>query len=292
MKFENYYLYRIAAWLSVRLPLRLVYLVAAILAEFNFLIDKRSRDGIYANQRRVLPPETSGLQRWRLARRAFRHFAYSAADFFRMAAMNPANLHRFVPEVSGWEHLTAAQEAGKGGILVTVHMGSWELGGAYLGLRGIPLTAAALPHKDPRIDRIFLASREARNIEIVPVGGALRKLRTALTRGRFIALASDRDVSGRGPRLPFFGAPTHVPDGHAKLALATGAWILPACVVRCKNRSSKIEIRPPIIPDPASDTVETLTLRCLTVLEDFIRTRPEQWLSFYNLWNEAELPVA
>ncbi len=292
MEFENYYLYRIATWLAARVPRRLAYLVAAILAEFNFLIDRRSREGVYANQQHILPATTSRLQRWRLARRAFRHFAYSMVDFFCATAMSAANLEQLVPEVAGWEHLQAAMRAGAGGILVTVHMGSWELGGAYLGLHGVPLTAAALPHKDPRIDRIFVSARRERGIEVVPVGGALRKLQEALKRGRFIALASDRDVSGRGLRLPFFNTITRVPDGHARLALNTGAWILPTCITRQRDRSTKLEIRPPIIPDPDCDTIESLTLQCLHVLEEFISARPEQWLSFYNLWNEAELPVA
>ena len=292
MRFENYYLYRAATWLVLRLPLRLVYWIAAVLAEFNFLIDRRSRDGVYANQQHILPPETSRIQRWRLARRAFRHFAYSMVDFFRVSSLAPENLDRFVPEVTGWEHLQAAMQAGAGGIFVSVHMGSWELGGAYLGLRGVPLTVAALPHKDPRIDHIFYTARLTRGIEVIPVGGALRKLQDALTRGRFIALASDRDVSGRGLRLPFFEAITRMPDGHAKLALNTGAWILPTCISRRDDRSTRLEIRPPIIPDPSQDTVEALTLRCLRVLEEFIRDQPEQWLSFYNLWNEAETPAA
>jgi lauroyl/myristoyl acyltransferase len=186
----------------------------------------------------------------------------------------------------------AARAAGKGGILVTVHMGSWELGGAYLGLRGIPLTAVALPHRDPRIDQIFLESRIRNGMEVVQAGGALKKLGEAVACGRFIALVSDRDVAGRGPLLPFFRQVTRIPNGHATLALKTNAWILPTCIYRVRDGRSFIEIRPPIIPDPATDTVEGLTLRCLEILEEFIRAHPEQWSSFYDLWHATELPVA
>ena len=268
------------------MPPRVGYLIAAILAEFNFLIDRRSRLGVYANQRRVLAVEPSCWRRWQLAQRTFRHFAYSVVDFFRAAAMNSQNLDRFVPEVSGWEHLQTAMAAGTGVIAVTAHMGSVELTGAYLGLRGVPLTVAALPHKDQRIDRFFVAAREARGIEVIPVGGAFAKLQDALQRGRVIALVSDRDVSGRGIRLPFFGAVTSVPNGHARLALATGARILPACIIHLPDHTTRLEIRPPIIPNPARDTVETLTLRCLSILEEFIRARPEQWLMFTALWDD------
>ncbi len=292
MGFENYTLYRLAIWLVARLPQGFVFFVAGLIAELNFVFGVRSRRGIYANQMRVLPSDTGRFQRWRCARAAYRNFVCSIVDFFRIPQMNPENLGRFVRDVSGWEHIEAAIDAGKGGIFVMVHMGSWELGCAYLGLRGVPLTAVALPHRDPRIDRIYLESRQASGIEVVPVGGAFRKLQNAVERGRFIVLASDRDVSGRGPRLPFFGAATRMPVGHAALALNTGAWILPMCIYRLPDGRSAIEIRAPIIPDPAADTVESLTLRCLTNLEAFIRARPEQWASFFDLWHATELPVA
>jgi len=289
---ENYYLYRLAIWLVMRLPRSFVYFCAGLLAELNFAFARRSRRGIYANQARVLPHNASRLERWRAARAAFRNFAYAIVDFFRIPLMNRANMDRFIPEMVGWEHVQAAMDAGRGGIFVTVHMGSWELGAAYLALRGLPITVVALPHRDPRIDQIFLDRRLRFGMEVVPVGGALRKMQDALARGRFAALASDRDVSGHGPRLPFFGKVTHIPDGHAKLALRTGAWIFPGSIHRGPDGKPTIEIRPPIIPNPATDTEEDLTRRCLVILEGFIRTRPEQWSSFYDLWSETELPVA
>ncbi len=292
MAFENYTLYRLGIWLTARLPRWLVYAIAALLAELNCLFSVHSRRGVYANLSHVLPRETSAWRRQQIARQVFRNFAYSVVDFFRISQMNGANLDRFVTRAEGWEHLQAAMDSGVGGVLITVHMGSWELGAAYLGLRGVPLTAVALPHRDPRINRIFIESREAHGIEVVPLGGAMRKLGEALTRGRFIALASDRDVSGRGITLPFFGQAARMPIGHALLALQTGAWIVPACIYRLPNGQTTIDIRPPIIPDPTVDTVESLTLRCLGTLEEFIRAHPEQWSSFYDLWSETELPVA
>jgi lauroyl/myristoyl acyltransferase len=289
---EHYHLYRVGIWLVARLPLWLVYFVAGTLGEVNFVFSRRSRRGIYANLNHVLPPETSWVRRWRDARLAFRNFAYSIVDFFRIPLMDRSNMDRFVHECRGLEYLQGAMAAGKGGIYVTVHMGSWELGGAYLGMRGIPLTVVALPHKDQRIDQIFVRSRQESSMEVVPVGGALAKLEDALRRGRFTALLADRDVTGKGPVLAFFGEPCHMPDGHAKLALRTGAWLYPARVYRRRNWELCIDIRPPIIPDPAVDTEESLTLRCISYLEEFIRSNPQQWFSFYDLWHATELPIA
>lgn len=289
---ENYHLYRIGMWLVARLPIAFVYFVAGMIGELNFALNPRSRQGVYANQRRVLPPEIGWYRRWRTARAAFRNFSYSVVDFFRVPLMTRESIMRLIGDVRGWEHLEAAQAAGKGGIIVTVHMGSWELGGAYLGLRGLPLTVAALPHRDPRIDRIFRQSREASGMEVVSVGGALRKLHEAVRHHRFIGLLADRDTRGHGPVMAFFGVPTHMPEGHARLALETGAWLIPGRIYRLHNWRLVIDFRPPVIPDPQKDTVESLTRQCIGYLEEFIRDKPEQWYSFYDLWDDAERPAA
>ena len=89
-------LYRLAIWLVNHLPQWFVFFVAGTIAEINFIFSPRSRRGVYTNQAHALPPETGWLQRWRCARAAFRYFAYSVVDFFRIPLMNPQNLDRFV----------------------------------------------------------------------------------------------------------------------------------------------------------------------------------------------------
>ena len=292
LSLENYHLYRVALWLVDRVPRWLVYGIAALLAELNFVLSTRSRRGVYANQRRVLPPDTSPWRRWQLARSAFHYFSFSIMDFLLLPVLSPDDISAAFTEVRGWEHLERAQRAGVGGIFVTAHMGSWELGGAYLAARGVPLTVVALSHKDPRIDQIFLDARERAGMGVVAVGGAMRKLYEALLQQRFVALLADRDISGRGPRLPFFGEVTSMSQGHAQLALRTGAWILPACTYRLPDGKACLDIRPPIIPDDTKDTEEQLTARCITILEEFITDHLEQWSSFYDLWSANDLPVA
>jgi lauroyl/myristoyl acyltransferase len=292
MIFENYYLYRFAYWAINRAPRKLVYFIAGLLAEMNFLLNGVARRGVYANQARVLPQETSALERWRVARAAFRNFAYAIADFFYIPNLTQDNLHEHIAEIRGKEYLDELVASGQGGILVTVHMGSWELAGATMGLMGLPLTVVALPHKDPRVDKIFTNTRAEGNMEVVPVGGAMSKLLAALKRGRMIALLSDRDVKGTGLRLPFFGQLARVPFGHAKLALKTGAWIIPGSTYRVDDHRIVLDIQPPIVPDLNADTVESLTRRALPVLEDMIRRHPDQWFSFFNLWSDSKLPVA
>jgi Kdo2-lipid IVA lauroyltransferase/acyltransferase len=290
MAFENYAIYRIGLWLLAKLPRVLVYMGAGVIAELNFAFNRTGRRGAYANQRRALPPDTGWFKRWRYARASFRHFAYSIVDFFRIPNLRLDNLDRYVSEIWGLEHAQRLQEQGHGGIFMTVHMGSWEMAGAAMALKGLPLTAAALKHTDPRIDAIFEDTRPT-NIEIVYVGGAMPKLEDALTRGRFIGLLADRDVKRTGAEVIFFGEKTTVPTGHVKLAMRHGAAIIPVITYRVRDFRIVIDIREPILVDPATDTEEGLTDRCLRVIEDLIREHPDQWLSFFDLWDRRRRPT-
>jgi lauroyl/myristoyl acyltransferase len=285
---DNYYYYRLAVWLVGHLPRWLLTAVAAVGSDLTFRFSGRSRRGVLANQAHVLPADTPRSQRLRSARATFLYGALAIIDFFRMPRMNRDNLDQFVAEAIGWEHVESAMRAGAGGIFVTLHMGSWELAGAYEGLRGVPLTGIALPHSDPRVERIFQDIRHEAGTEAVPVDGGLGRLQQALAKGRFTAILADREVSGRGLKLPFFGQETRVPAGHAVLALRTGAWILPCCAYRRPNGMLVIEFRPPIVPDRQRDTKESLTLRCLKILEEFISDHPEQWACFYDLWDKGD----
>ncbi len=280
---ENYQLYRLGIWLAENVPLWLAHFVASLAAEIIFVLWRPRRRIVYANLRQVLPG-VPWWARWSVARGAFRNFAYSVVDFFRIPRMTLEKAERYVAECHGMEHVEEARAKGVGGIFATVHMGSWEVAGVYMGMLGVPITVAALPHKDPRIDQIFLGNRESSGMEVVPVGGALARLEDAVMRGRFIALLVDWDTRGHGPVLPFFGRPTRVPNGHARLALRTGAWIMPAVTYRRLDGKLVIDICEPIIPDPEHDTADSLTMRTLEVLERMIRARPDQWSMFHRLW--------
>jgi lauroyl/myristoyl acyltransferase len=290
MAFENYQLYRLALWLVRWLPRGLLYFVAGVVAELNFGANRTGRLGVYANLDHVLGKKISRFTRWRYGRSAFRHFAYSVIDIFLIPGLTLENLTQFVAAIDGMEYVEACRAAGKGGIFMTVHMGSWELAGSAFGLLGVPLTAAVLKHSDARIDRIFADIRKRGQIEEVSLGGALAKLESAVERGRFIGLVSDRDVKGSGEKVVFFGEETTLPTGHAKLAARTGAWILPGLTYRTRDHRIVIQIRPPIIPQPG-ETEAQLMARCVPELERIILAHPDQWSSFFDLWSKTTRPV-
>ena len=208
MAFENYQLYRFALWAVRFFPRGFLYFFMGVVAEINFFFNTTGRRGVYANLDHVLGRSVSRFTRWRYGRSAFRHFAYSIIDIFLIPGLTLENMDCFVADFRGLEHIGACRAAGKGGIFMTAHMGSWELAGVAVGMLGVPLTAVILKHNDPRIDEIFAGIRRRGQIEEVPIGGAMAKLESAVERGRFIVLVSDRDVKGSGMKVRFFGEET------------------------------------------------------------------------------------
>ena len=125
------------------------------------------------------------------------------------------------------------------------------------------------------------------------MGRAARECLTALRCNEIIALVGDRDFSASTTVFDFFGKPARLPAGPAKLALATGAPILPTFMVRIAGDRFRFIVDDPIFVDPAQDTVETVMHRIVRALERVILQHSEQWFLFHNPWDiEQDLALA
>src|SRR5207248_9564553 len=147
----------------------------------------------------------------------------------------------------GLDHLTDALALGKGAILTIPHLGNWDLGGAWLGLRGVPITAVAEPLDPPELFDWFVSFREALGVKIVPLTGAAgTAVLRALHAGEVVGLICDRDLVGGGAEVTFFGERTTLPAGPATLALRTGAPLLPVASYFDGPTGHRGVVRPPI----------------------------------------------
>jgi KDO2-lipid IV(A) lauroyltransferase len=240
------------------------------------------------NARRVVGAGTSEAELAALTRRAFLNYARYWFEGARLPALGPDVVaDRFLVE-SGWEHLVAGMEAGKGVIMALPHIGSWEWGGAWLALQGYPMTSVAEPLKPPAMYDWFVAQREAMGLTIVPLGPeASGVLLRTLKAGKLVGLLCDRDIGGNGIEVEFFGERTTMPAGPAMLALRTGAILLPTAVYSGPGIEHTAVIMPPV---PAERTgrlrqdVARVTQLIATDLEQLIRRAPEQWHLFQPNW--------
>jgi KDO2-lipid IV(A) lauroyltransferase len=190
--------------------------------------------------------------------------------------------------IEGYEHILGGLEAGNGVILALPHLGGWEHAAAWMALQGHDMLAVVEPIEPPALYDWFVAQREAIGLEVVPLGPkALGALLQALRANRIVCLLSDRDLTGEGVEVEFFGEKTTLPGGPATLALRTGATLLPAAVYFRPGRDHAAVVRPPVPVEREGrlrDDVARITQLLGDEFESLIRAAPEQWHLMQPNW--------
>jgi KDO2-lipid IV(A) lauroyltransferase len=188
----------------------------------------------------------------------------------------------------GFGHVEDSVARGRGTIVALPHLGGWEHAAAWMHGLGHDLLAVVEPIEPPALREWFARQRRAFGVEIVPLGPdvATRVLR-ALRDNRIVCLLSDRDLTGDGVEVEFFGERTTLPGGPATLALRTGAPILPAAVYFRERRGHEAVVRPPLRAERAGrlrDDVARITQELAVVFEELIRAAPAQWHLLQPNW--------
>jgi KDO2-lipid IV(A) lauroyltransferase len=237
---------------------------------------------------RVLGRPLSDREARAFARRTFRNYARYWLEGARLTNVPPQVILDQLVIESGFDYLVEHMAAGRGVVMALPHVGTWEWGGAWLALKGYPMTSVAEPVEPRALYDWFVSQREAMGLSIVPmgpgVGGTLlRRLRS----GRLVGLLCDRDIMGNGVEVEFFGERTTLPGGPATLALRTGAALLPAAVYSAPGRGHTAVIMPPVATERTGSLradVTRVTQALAADLETLIRRAPDQWYLFQPNW--------
>lgn len=190
----------------------------------------------------------------------------------------------------GLEHVLAARDAGTGMIYALPHIGNWEVAGLLAQQIGVTVVAVAEDLPDNDVTKWFIDKRRALALDIEIADGnpdLLGKLRSRLARGHAVALLCDRDVTGSGIDVEFFGEPASIPSGPALLAIRSGAPILPVAAYFRRGRGHHIVIGPPIaVPEKGrlASRVQATTEAIAGALEELIKRAPAQWHVVQPLW--------
>lgn len=271
-----YLLYRLGLWLNALLPWTLGLRVAAWGAAWHYRRATEDRAVVRSNLSRLLSDEMDeGDPR---VREVFRHFGWYLLEFFRG---HRDDLH---VTISGYHHLLAAARRHPGCIVLTGHVGNWELGAVLLGRAGWPISVVALSHENPRVNRLFDTQRRRCGVGVIPFGphAAAQCLRV-LQQGGLVGLAADRDYGTEGLPVEFAGHQWIVPRGPAVLSLRTGAPVVPTFFIRQAPRTFRLCLEPPLWPPQGAwgeAEVKDLTQRYAHAIEGAVRRVPTQWLMF------------
>lgn len=221
-----------------------------------------------------------------LIRASLASYARYWREAFRLPSMNlPALAARLDKVFIGAEHFTAAHAAGRGAVMALPHSGNWDMAGVWLAQNyGTFATVAERLKPESLYDR-FIEYRESLGFEVLPLTGGERPpsevLAERLRENKFVCLMADRDLTRSGVPVEFFGEPTRMPAGPAKLAIETGSPLHPAhvyydgedCVVRIDDAI-----------DTSSGDVGVIIQALADRFAINIAKHPQDWHMLQPLW--------
>lgn len=216
----------------------------------------------------------------------FRNFAKYLVDFLRFSILNNEYINENI-HIVGLDYLDEALANGKGAIILSAHIGNWELALVTTALLGYPIGVVALPHRHKSVDNFFNSQRQKKGVIVMPLGRAARHCLNLLHQNKMIALAGDRVFNSSGILIDFFGLPTCLPEGPAAFSLKTGTPIIPGFMLRNPDDTFKFVFEKPIEFLPSGDKdkdLKQLTSKCKVIIEDYIRSYPGQWFMFRKFW--------
>lgn len=231
-------------------------------------------------------PELDAAARRRVARECFEHYGSTFVESVSAARFTPEEVERRFT-VHGWEHLEAAEAAGRGVFLMSGHLGCWELATYLLGLRLGGLQMVARPVDNPWVDRDLAAIRERFGNRIIAKRGAGHRMLNVLRRRGRVAIVIDQRVHWReGILVPFLGRPAWTSPVVAYLSLRTGAPVVPLFCFPEGEGGYRLELSPAVVPRGEGEAgVEALTGEYMAVVGEEIRRRPELWLWMHRRWH-------
>jgi KDO2-lipid IV(A) lauroyltransferase len=229
-----------------------------------------------------LVPDAGAEARAALVNEVFRNFAACFSDL--ITANRRPDVATLLASVEGAHHLAGAVD-GRGAVILTAHVGNWELGGRLLAARcARPTHVVTATEVDPAVER-FLRGGPApvRFVSLTDPRHAVR-LVAALRRREVVAMQGDRALGTRGDAVVrFLGADAPFPLGPFLLARAAGVPVLPAfCLLRTDRRYT-IRLDAPVPVERGGE--HAALVRWVAVLEEVARRHPEQWFNFFDLWS-------
>lgn len=238
-------------------------------------------------------PELDAAGVDRIARGAYESLGRTSVEAAVLPTLGPRGVLDVVEGAEGWEHVEAALALGRGLILVAGHLGNWELGGAYLAARGVPMDAVARGQGNPLFDTYVTRTRTELGMTVVHDSEAVRRTPRSLRQNRAVALLMDQGAAGLASIfVPFFGRPAKTPRGPAVFALRFGAPVVFVAPLRTERARFRVHFEPvPVTPTGEREAdVDAIVRDYTQVLERWVRRAPDQYFWHHKRWKHQPPP--
>lgn len=270
-----------------RLPLRLALLLGKGVGSLAFYFSRR-RKVVYVNLKAAFPESTAGERReW--TKGMFQHLAMSGVEILRFPVLKKEAIDRLVT-VTGYDTYLEHRAQKKGLILLTAHLGNWELAQIIEAVRGRPLAVLAQRQKFKRLDDLLNSFREHYGSVSVGKGTGIRDLIRVLREGGTAGVLADQSGGDSGVPVRFFGRLTTAPRGPIALALKHDVTVMPVFLVRREGPSHHLSFLPPLELVRTGDRekdIQANTETYVRILESYLRKYPSQWLWGHKRWKRS-----
>ncbi len=233
-------------------------------------------------------PQRSSVDRDRILREVYRKLGHHLAEFCLMPSYTP-DVAQTLIRYEGLHHYLAARDQGKGVLVLTGHLGAWELSSFYHSLMGYPMGLVIRRLDNPLIDEFVNRIRCRHGNRVIHKDDFARGLIASMRSGETVGILMDTNMTPpQGVFVPFFGRSAATASGLARVALKTGAAVLPGFLIWEERErryvlhfGSQIEIVD--TGDAEADTIAN-TANFAAVTESYIRQYPDQWLWMHRRW--------
>lgn len=233
-------------------------------------------------------PAWSEKERERTLQQAYRLLGYQIAEFCLMAGYTADQASRFI-EYEGLDEYLQAQSRGRGVLVVTGHLGAWELSSFYHSLAGYPMGLVIRRLDNPLVDALVNRIRCMHGNRVISKDNFARGLIASMRAGETVGILMDTNMTPpQGLFVPFFGVQACTGAGLARIALQTDAAVLPGFLIWEQARrkyvlrfGKRIDL---VRSGDGGADVHANTAAFTRAIEDAIRRNPEQWLWMHRRW--------
>ena len=299
-KFYRYPLYlltRLGAGLLLVVPRNWALKLANGVGYLGYRLVSRQRTKILENLKFAYGNTKSSAELEKIGRRVMGHMLQTAVDFLRFATLSRDQAASFVELGDTYSFCKDILQEGKGLIIMTAHMGNWELLAGIFGLQGFRGAVVGRRIYYEPYNRWIVGLRSSVGVQTIYQNEAVRKIHAHLKAGEIVGLLPDQDRDNvRSIFVDFFGRPAYTSVAPVKFAMASGAPILPAFMVRMPGYGYKLIlgnlIRPKIENGDRAASIRKYTEIWMKDFEDVIRHYPEQWGWMHDRWKTKPDGVA
>lgn len=250
---------------------------------FDFL---RIRRSLVINNLSAVFPEKSRTEVIKTARKVYQNQVLNVIELLRMPLIKDIFDARQLVELDHGNFFQKTRERNKGAVVLSAHLGSWEMLGLCTGLLLGPIHVVAKPLKNTHLDAHLTRWRTMHGNKLLDKDRALREGLKVLRQGGIVGILGDQSNRKGDYFVDFLGRKTTIFLGPAFLALKAD---VPVFLETCKRLSDGryklelIEVKTHDLECTRQD-IRTLVHRYTKILEDFIRSHPEEWLWLHDRW--------